>query len=212
MGVLHWIQSVLVFTIVVETTKPNPACATQMRSIKLATMMERNSEELLRTYVSRQGFFQNSCTGQVEGIPEALIAGDKPEERLLSMYTTLRVLHRLFITVREQQKDLLESDDPLRNMLLDAQTRVTHLTGNLKIILTNVFPGVAIPPEHIPVPQPKISYFKKKLYGCRVLTKYNEFLSKVVQELTDIRKYVCTAVEIKLTAKINLRLRFHAFR
>lgn len=95
--------------------------------------------------------------------------------------------------VLEQQKDL----QPPRCVLLSQMAETVHQTGHfiqkVKSIYQILQPNIPIPepaadPTGIPLPQ---NVFQQKVYGCVILTRLDEFLSKVVDELRALKGSRC---------------------
>ncbi|XP_069038070.1 IL-6 subfamily cytokine M17 [Lepisosteus oculatus] len=155
----------------------------QLKSLKLAKLMKKDSEQLLKTYAFKQGDIYRICTlVQLKVVPDVGITGKEPVERMQSIYTSLIHFKGLFDTISEQQRDLLyPADDTLHSMLIEAQSRIKDLANNLLM----TFPKLSVVKGQESSPLANGNYFQQKLFGCSVLKKYTEFLSQVVKELSD---------------------------
>ncbi|XP_041083250.1 uncharacterized protein LOC121299537 isoform X1 [Polyodon spathula] len=182
------------------------AVVTQSR--KLANFLQDQSEDLLKTYISKQGegFPQTTsfCTATVEGFPEGNVSDMKPKEMLRSIYITLRHLDGHFQTLRQQQLGLVSPpSDPLHKKLADTHNRIQDLAGNIKCLLEEVPPEISITSS-----SSGRGIFWQKVFGCTVLRKYSEFLKQVVSGLSHVisKRSATRGKGIKRIQKKVLRL------
>ncbi|KAK1156498.1 hypothetical protein AOXY_G25476 [Acipenser oxyrinchus oxyrinchus] len=160
--------------------------AADIQSRKLANFLQNQSEDLLKTYMSKQGegFPQTTslCKEPVEGFPEDKVTDMKPNEMLRSIYVTLRHLDGHFQTLRWQQLDLVSPPShPLHKKLTDTHNRIQNLAGNIKCLLEEVPPEISITSS-----SSGRGVFRQKMVGCTVLRKYSEFLKQVVSGLNHV--------------------------
>lgn len=133
------------------------------------------------------------CEMQMDNVPESTISGQTISERILSVYTRLKEFLPHMRTVMEQQKDLNPPTNPvaegLNRMIINVQRTATMVNCLLQILQPNIpIPEPAERPTGIP---PAQNIFQQKAYGCIVLSRLQELLSKAFQEQKTLRGKMC---------------------
>lgn len=133
------------------------------------------------------------CTVSVSDIPDALISGLEPAERIVSIYTHLDAFVPHFKRVYDQQTDLQLPVSRLLSELSAVRARGRQLATLVNSFYQGLFPNLPVPepaggPTTLPPPQ---NVFQQKVYGCAVLKTYKEFLSNVSKELRTLKGQVC---------------------
>ncbi|XP_048877473.1 IL-6 subfamily cytokine M17 [Brienomyrus brachyistius] len=160
-----------------------------LKSIMLADLMRKDAGELRRTYIRRHGDFTKSfCQMPVDNAPDPEITGFEPAEKLQSIYTKLKLFQEHLAAVREQQTQLQDPSNSLLSKLRSAGERLGDLAGNVKTALQCLKPNELITVSSIS-DSPR-NTFQQKMYGCVVLTRHKEFLSRVHHELKNLRNKV----------------------
>lgn len=180
----------------VNTTVPcNQSCSkTIHKGVKLSKLMKRNTAELIKAYQASEGDFANQfCKMQMDLIPASSLSGQTSSDRRLNIYIRLKEFQPHIKKVLKQQTDLMPPQSPLLSSLDETLQQTCHLAHRINCILQILQPNVPIPelaasPTGIPLPQ---NVFQQKVYGCVVLTRLNEFLSKVVDELRSFKGSLC---------------------
>lgn len=129
----------------------------------------------------------------MNNIPVSSLSGQTSADRTLNIYTRLKEFLPHIKKVLEQQSDLMPPQSPLLNSLDETWQRTGHLIHKVNCILQLLQPNIPIPepafrPTGIPLPQ---NVFQQKVYGCVVLTRLNEFLLRVVDELRSLKGSMC---------------------
>lgn len=129
----------------------------------------------------------------MNNIPVSSLSGQTSADRTLNIYTRLKEFLPHIKKVLEQQSDLMPPQSPLLNSLDETWQRTGHLIYKVNCILQLLQPNIPIPepafrPTGIPLPQ---NVFQQKVYGCVVLTRLNEFLLRVVDELRSLKGSMC---------------------
>ncbi|KAJ8346577.1 hypothetical protein SKAU_G00279780 [Synaphobranchus kaupii] len=159
------------------------------KSIRLSRLMAKQAQDLLSTYMSSQGDFSETfCKLPVKEVPRAEITGYGTVVRLRNIHTTLGLFLQHITVVMEEQENLQDAENPLLEVLLDAQAHITNMATSVSRILQTLQPNE--PPEvagpaHASSPARNI--FQQKIYGCAVLTNHRDFLSHVLQELKNLK-------------------------
>ncbi|GAA6087504.1 IL-6 subfamily cytokine M17 [Tachysurus ichikawai] len=180
----------------VNTTVPcNQSCTkTIHKGVKLSKFMKRNTAELLKTYQASEGdFAKQFCKMQMDNVPASSFSGQTSSDRMFNIYTRLKEFQPHIKKVLKQQTVLLPLQSPLLNSLDETLQRTGHLAQGINCILQILQPNIPIfepatSPTRIPLPQ---NVFQQKVYGCVVLTRLNEFLSRVVDELRSLKGSMC---------------------
>lgn len=138
-------------------------------------------------------FAKQFCNMQMNNVPASSLSGQTSADRILNVYTRLKEFQPHMRKVLQQQADLLPPQSPLLTSLGENLQRTGHLTHKVNCILKILQPNIPIPepaagPTGIPLPQ---NVFQQKVYGCVVLTRLNEFLLRVVDELRSLKGSVC---------------------
>ncbi|XP_007231486.2 IL-6 subfamily cytokine M17 [Astyanax mexicanus] len=186
-----------IFVDLVNTTVP---CSTMNcnknlhKGVKLAKLMNRTSAELVKTYQANQGdFAEQFCKTSMDNVPTSTLSGQTPPERVLSIYTHLKEFLPHLMKVQEQQNDLQPPSSPLLRQLTEIKDHVSHLSHKVNCIFQTLQPNIPVPeppvwPTRIP---PAQNVFQQKVYGCVVLTRLSEFLSKTADELRLLKNRMC---------------------
>lgn len=138
-------------------------------------------------------FAKQFCKMQMDNVPASSLSGQTSADRMLNVYTRLKEFQPHIKKVLKQQTGLLPPQSPLLNSLDENLQRTGHLTHKVNCILEILQPNIPIPepaagPTGIPLPQ---NVFQQKVYGCVVLSRLNEFLLRVVDELRSLKGSVC---------------------
>ncbi|KAB5522536.1 hypothetical protein PHYPO_G00160630 [Pangasianodon hypophthalmus] len=189
----------LVLLTVIELVNTKVPCnencnKTIHKGVKLSRLMKRNTAELIKTYQANEGdFAKQFCKMQMDNVPTSSISGQTSSDRMLNVYTRIKEFQPHIKKVLEQQTDLLPPQSSLLNSLEETLQRTGHLAHKVDCILQILQPNIPVPepaagPTGIPLPQ---NVFQQKVYGCVVLTRLNEFLSRVVDELRSLKGSMC---------------------
>ncbi|XP_067294829.1 IL-6 subfamily cytokine M17 [Pseudorasbora parva] len=181
----------LLILIAVELLQPTMSCKNDncsqllRQSLKRTRLTNRNTAELLETYKASQGDLADLiCDMQMDNVPKSTISGSTTLDRISSVYSRLKEFLPHMKTVMEQQKDF----NPPTNLVaegLDKMITQVHYTAlRVNCLLQFLQPNIPIPepaerPTGIP---PAQNIFQQKAYGCIVLSRLQELLSKAVQE------------------------------
>ncbi|XP_039514828.1 IL-6 subfamily cytokine M17 isoform X2 [Pimephales promelas] len=173
-------------------------------SIKLTRLTSKKTAMLLETYKASQGDSTDLiCDMQMDNVPESTISGQTISERILSVYTRLKEFPPHMKTVMEQQRDFNPPTNPVAEGLNMIMTHVHHTALTVNCLLQILQPNILIsePAERPTGIPPAQNIFQQKAYGCTVLSRLQELLSKAVQEQKSLRRKMCR----KGTNKIVLR-------
>ncbi|XP_026103717.1 uncharacterized protein LOC113075262 [Carassius auratus] len=183
--------------IAVELVLPTVSCKNEscsqllQHSLRLTRLMSKRTKELLETYKASQGDFADLiCDMQLDNVPVSTVSGQTISQRILSVYTHLKEFLPHMKTVMEQQTDLNPPTNPVAEGLNRMITHVHHIAVRVNCILEFLQPNIPIPepaerPTGIP---PAQNIFQQKAYGCIVLSRLQELLSKAVQEQRSLKK------------------------
>ncbi|XP_072548922.1 IL-6 subfamily cytokine M17 [Salminus brasiliensis] len=164
------------------------------KGVKLAKFMNKTTADLIKTYQTNQGdFAEQFCQTSIDNVPTSTLSGQTPPERVLSIYTHLKEFLPHLKKVQEQQNDLQPSSSPLLPLLSEIKDHVGHLAHRVNSIFQTLQPNIPLPeppawPTRIP---PAQNVFQQKVYGCVVLTRLGEFLSRTVDELRLLKSSMC---------------------
>ncbi|XP_029025164.1 IL-6 subfamily cytokine M17 [Betta splendens] len=173
----------------------NPECGNSLkRTLKVTYLLQKETTDLIRTYKASQGEMSELlCTVSVSDIPDAIISGLEPSERIASIYAHLKAFVPHFKRVYEQQTDLQPPASPLMFELSTVRARSRNLAALVSDFYQGLYPNLPVPepaggPTTLPPPQ---NVFQQKVYGCAVLKTYKKLLLNVSRELRDLRGHVC---------------------
>ncbi|XDV20728.1 hypothetical protein PO909_025995 [Leuciscus waleckii] len=190
----------LLILIAVELVQPTMSCKNENcsrllhNSLKLTRLTNKKTAELLGTYKASQGDSTDLiCDMQMDNVPESTISGQTISERILSVYTRLKEFLPHMKTVMEQQKDFNPPTNLVAEGLNVMITQVHHTALRVNCLLQILQPNIPIPepaerPTGIP---PAQNIFQQKAYGCIVLSRLQELLSKAVQEQKSLKGKMC---------------------
>lgn len=138
------------------------------------------------------------CKVSISGVPDSIISGLEPAERMASISTHLQAFFPHFRRVLEQQTDLQLPSSPVLEELNTVSLRSKNLVFLINSFYQSLFPNLPIPepaggPTTLPPPQ---NVFQQKVYGCVVLKTYKELLSNVSRELRTLKSRVCRRREM----------------
>ncbi|XP_010875930.1 IL-6 subfamily cytokine M17 isoform X2 [Esox lucius] len=174
----------------------NTPCGPSLqRSLKLTRLMHKESGDLLKTYASQGDQSDLFCQKSSNIVPDPIISGLDPSERILSIYSHCKTFLPHLTRVTEQQTDLQPPSSPLLNQLLTAQNRISGLGNQINCLYQTLFPNLPIPPEPVDGPMsvpPPQNVFQQKIYGCVVLKRFKEFLANSARELKTIKDQMCS--------------------
>lgn len=133
------------------------------------------------------------CDMQMDNVPESTISGQTTLERILSVYTRLKEFLPHMKTVMEQQKDFNPPTNLVAEGLNNMIIHVHHTALRVNCLLQILQPNIPIPepaerPTGIP---PAQNIFQQKAYGCIVLSRLQELLSKAVQVQKSLKGEMC---------------------
>ncbi|XP_038827283.1 IL-6 subfamily cytokine M17 [Salvelinus namaycush] len=176
--------------------RKQPCGSSLQRSLKLTKLIHKESVDLLKTYKVSQGDMSELfCQMSINNVPDPNISGLDPSERMLSIYSHCKAFLPHLKRVTEQQTDLQPPSSSLLSKLSTAHNRTNGLANQINCIYQTLFPNLPIPPEPVDGPTsvpPSQNVFQQKVYGCVVLKRFKEFLSRVTRELRTLKSQVCT--------------------
>ncbi|XP_051749277.1 IL-6 subfamily cytokine M17 [Ctenopharyngodon idella] len=190
----------LLILIAVELVQPTMSCHNQncrqhlKHTLSLTTYTNKKTAALLETYKASQGDSADLiCDMQMDNVPESTISGQTISERILSVYTRLKEFLPHMKTVMEQQKDFNPPTNPVAEGLSEMITHVHRTAMRVNCLLQILQPNIPIPepaerPTGIP---PAQNIFQQKAYGCIVLSRLQELLSKAIKEQKSIKGKMC---------------------
>ncbi|XP_069016298.1 IL-6 subfamily cytokine M17 [Embiotoca jacksoni] len=174
----------------------NQQCGNALQqTLKLTRLVQKESVDLIKTYKASQGEMSELfCKVSINNIPDPIISGLEPSEKIASIYTHLQAFFPHFKRVYEQQTDLQSPSSPLLADLTSVSIRSWNLAAAINSFYQSLFPNLPVPepadgPTTLP---PAQNVFQQKVYGCVVLKTYKEFLSNVARELRTLKSNVCS--------------------
>ncbi|KAM3599268.1 uncharacterized protein V6R79_002828 [Siganus canaliculatus] len=165
-----------------------------LQSLRQTKLTQKESVDIIKTYKASQGemaeFF---CKVPVSDVPDPIISGLEPSERIASISAHLQDFFPHFKRVYEQQTDLQSPTSPLLTELLVISEQNKNLVALINHFYQSVFPNLPVPepaggPTTLPPPQ---NVFQQKVYGCVVLKTYKELLSNISKELRTVKTKMC---------------------
>lgn len=133
------------------------------------------------------------CKGAPSDVPVPNISSLEQSDRIASISMHLQAFMPHFTRVHQQQSDLQLPTSPLLTKLSSVNSHRSNLVAVVNGLYQNLYPNQPAPepeggPMGLPPPQ---NIFQQKVYGCRVLKMFKEFLSKVMREMRMLKSNMC---------------------
>ncbi|XP_047197339.1 uncharacterized protein LOC124852425 isoform X2 [Hippoglossus stenolepis] len=159
----------------------------------LSKLLLHQAKDLLNHYIKFHGPRSNSST---DDVPDSTVSGVNVFEKLQDVYVKNRLFQWHILNVAQHHLQLWGNKEPVAGHLSRVKGRLSHHLSKVKLLLTDFFPDMPLPPTPAPPNSPTGHTYAKKEYGWLVIVRLRDWEKHVLQLLEEMDS-MCVQQKVK---------------